>query len=227
MRKILLDRSSDLVDLVLEGSQALLESFFVPEIRKGAFRDLLLLPQKGGSWNLKNIRKALEGFDLEGLGPQSSMKTGFAHIDPFGELLQGEALLLAVFFYGLLEQNLIENCIFVVFINGQLYFCTVVFVGTVSNIIIPMATVARANEYYIQTLWRQLSTAEKHELLRKLGRSEKTLYRWFKNPGYIPYIHLCEIVGFYNSSFKPKSRFTVSILITPTKDLLAPKEDED
>lgn len=111
--------------------------------------------------------------------------------------------------------------------NGQLYFCTVFFVGTVSNIIIPMPTVARANEYYIQTLWRQLSTAEKHELLRKLGRSEKTLYRWFKDPGYIPYIHLCEIVGFYNSSFKPKSRFTVSILITPTKDLLAPKEEED
>ncbi len=85
---------------------------------------------------------------------------------------------------------------------------------------------ARVDEYYIQTLWRQLSTSEKHELLRKLGRSEKTLYRWFKEPGYIPYIHLCEIEEFYNSAFQPQTPFTVNILITPTKDLLATKEKE-
>ncbi len=87
--------------------------------------------------------------------------------------------------------------------------------------------VARADEYYIQTLWRQLSSAEKHDLLRKLGRSEKTLYRWFKGPAYIPYIHLCEITEFYNSAFEPKSRFTVNILITPTKDLLSQKEAQE
>ncbi|MFB6257498.1 MAG: hypothetical protein ABEH38_02305 [Flavobacteriales bacterium] len=90
-----------------------------------------------------------------------------------------------------------------------------------------MPMVARADEYYIQTLWRQLSTAEKHELLRKLGRSEKTLYRWFKDPAYIPYIHLCEITAFYNSAFQPKSSFTVNTLIVPTKDLLARKEGEE
>lgn len=90
-----------------------------------------------------------------------------------------------------------------------------------------MTTVARADEYYIQTLWRQLSIAEKHDLLRKLGRSEKTLYRWFKHPSYIPYIHLCEIVDFYNSSFKPQVPFSVSILITPTKDLLAKKTEDE
>lgn len=89
-----------------------------------------------------------------------------------------------------------------------------------------MSLVARADEYYIQTLWRQLSTAEKHELLRKLGRSEKTLYRWFKDPAYIPYIYLCEIEEFYNSAFQPKKPFTVNILITPTKDLLSQKEAE-
>lgn len=87
--------------------------------------------------------------------------------------------------------------------------------------------VARADEYYIQTLWRQLSNSEKHELLRKLGRSEKTLYRWFKGPAYIPYMHLCEITEFYNEAFEPKSQFTVNTLITATKDLLAPKETQE
>ncbi len=74
-------------------------------------------------------------------------------------------------------------------------------------------------EYYVHSLWRQLNEKQKQQLLREVGRSRKTLYRWMKDPRAIPYHGLCIMARFFNQELRPEKAFSIETLVTPLYDV--------
>lgn len=121
-------RTPHATDLLLQGAQPFLNAFFPDRVILKFLLQLPSFPEEKADRNFEDFRNILQGFDLQRLFLQGSRKPGLGHADPTRKLLQGQTALPTILFYGFLDQNLIENRIFVLQSVEKPSFLTVFFV---------------------------------------------------------------------------------------------------